>query len=383
MVITVVMDQYGNHANGTTAAARHFVQQMRNRGHAVRVVTCVDDKEDPNIHLVKEVQFPGFMKLIYSHGMVFGKPDKKVLREAFNGADIVHIFLPFFLARASKKIADDMGIASFISFHLPPEHITQNIRLGRARFITNCIHLHWRKMYNRFTHIHTPSEALKKILIRKGYKSNIHVVSNGIHPDFTPKEIEKPLELKDKFVIVMSGRLAREKLQNVLIQAVANSKYNNKIQVILCGGGMREKALQKLGDKILANKPIIKFCTREELVNILNYADLYVHTSEVEAEAIACMEAFACGKVPIISDSELSATSQFARYPQNKFKNKNITDLTAKIEWFIENPDRLKEMSEEYAEYAKNFSLSICADRLEDILLRVIAEHKEKQNAIC
>ncbi|MCL2848399.1 MAG: glycosyltransferase [Firmicutes bacterium] len=380
MIITVVKDQYGNHANGTTAAARHFVTRMRDKGHEVRIVTCIADKDETNIYFVKEKKFPGFTNIIRSHGMVIAKPNKTLLRKAFEGSDIVYFFLPFLLAKIGKKIADEMGIASFISFHLMPEHITRNIRLGKARILNAILYHRWKKLYNRFSQIHTPSIFLKDILIKKGYSSDIHAISNGIHPDFQPNIVAKPKDFEDKFIIVMSGRLSREKRQETLIKAVAKSKYNSKIQVMLCGSGLRQKALQKLGDKMLYNKPIIKFCSKEELISTLNYADLYVHTSEIETEAIACMEAFACGRVPIISDSKLSATGQFAKYNEyNLFRNKDIKDLAKKIDWFIENPDKLKEMEIEYAEYAKEFSLSSCADKLEEVLIKVIERHKEKK----
>ncbi|WP_255803261.1 hypothetical protein [Treponema denticola] len=33
------------------------------------------------------------------------------------------------------------------------------------------------------------------------------------------------------------------------------------------------------------------FCTQDELIEIISYLDLYVHTADAEIEAISCIEA--------------------------------------------------------------------------------------------
>ena len=176
----------------------------------------------------------------------------------------------------------------------------------------------------------------------------------------------------------MSGRLASEKRQEVLLEAVGKSKYNEKIQVILCGRGPCEKKLRKLSDKVLKNPAIIKFCDREELIKTINYCDLYVHTSEIESEAIACMEAFVCGLVPIISDAYMSATKQFALHEENLFRNGDSNHLAEKIDWFIEHPERKAEMEREYLEFADNYRLEKCVCALEQVFTDVIAENARR-----
>ena len=93
-----------------------------------------------------------------------------------------------------------------------------------------------KKFFDRFSHIHCPSAMLKEILEGYGYHSELHVISNGIDPDFAKDEnAVRPESWKDKYVIVMSGRLSHEKRQNVLIKAIARSKYKDKIKLVLCG----------------------------------------------------------------------------------------------------------------------------------------------------
>ena len=66
------------------------------------------------------------------------------------------------------------------------------------------------------------------------------VVSNGVNDFFKKLDIEKPDELKNKIVILTTGRYSREKSQDTLIRAIKYSKYKNKIQLILAGQGFDE-----------------------------------------------------------------------------------------------------------------------------------------------
>lgn len=97
----------------------------------------------------------------------------------------------------------------------------------------------------------------------------------------------------------------------MLIEAAAKCRHAGEIQVILPGKGPLEKKYRHLAEK-LPNPVVMGFYEPARLIEILHMADLYVHTSDAEIEAMSCMEAFACGLVPVIADSPRSATPQFA-----------------------------------------------------------------------
>ena len=108
------------------------------------------------------------------------------------------------------------------------------------------------------------------------------------------------------------------------------------------------------------------------------YSDLYVHASEVEIEAISCLEAIACGLVPIISNSPVSATKQFAIDDKSLFKNGDSDDLAAKIDYWIEHEEEKKQYSEKYVEYAQNYNIKACVVEFEKMLQSAIDDNQAK-----
>ena len=145
---------------------------------------------------------------------------------------------------------------------------------------------------------------------------------------------------------------------------IKKSKYEKNIHLILAGKGPWKEHLEMLS-KDLTNKVIFNFYSQDELLKIINFSDLYIHSSDAEIEAISCMEAFTCGLVPVISDSKLSATNQFALDDRNLFEAGNSESLKKKIEYWIEHPEEKKIQSKKYIEYAKKYNIENCVKEME------------------
>lgn len=116
----------------------------------------------------------------------------------------------------------------------------------------------------------------------------------------------------------------------------------------------------------------MKFFSREEMINVINYSDLYVHPAEIEIEAIACLEAISCGKVPLICNSKRSATRHFALTDKNLFRCNDSRDLAQKIDFWFENPKAKAECEKKYLGYAAGFEFERCMDKMEQMLYDAI-----------
>lgn len=385
MKILLVIDTYDTNNNGTSISAQRFAAVLREHGNEVRILTTGEPA--PDKFVLKEFKVPLFNDLIHSHGFQFAQVDLDIIREAVAWADIVHCMMPFALETATKLIADQMHKPSTAAFHIQPENMTSSIGLGKAERINDRFYqvFNW-TLYSRFTHIHTPSQFMADELVKHGYKAKIHVISNGIDPDFIAAG-QRKLSDRDNcltsrndgslITIVMVGRLSGEKRQDVIINAVPFSKYADRIQLVFAGKGPKYDEYVELG-KQLKNPPQFVFLSKPELIDLLLRTDLYVHASDMESEAISCIEAFATGLVPVIANSEDSATPQFALDGRSLFAPGRPKDLARAIDWWLDHPDEKAKMEREYAEAAKKYDIDTSV-RLCEQMFREAIEEMENQ----
>lgn len=378
MKIAIISDVLGEANNGTTLACLNLIKYLKSKGHTVNVV-CDDEtrKGQEGFFVVPKMNFWIFNNYVQKNGVAPAKVDKEIIAKALDGVDIVHVMLPFAAGNAACQMAKEKGIPVTAGFHAQAENVTSHFFM-KDFFLANRIvyKVFYKKLYRYVDAIHYPTQFIRDVFEHYVGKTNGYVISNGVNSTFVKDRKEKPEELSDKFVILFIGRYSKEKEHKVLIKAVSKSKYEEKIQLIFAGTGPQEKKLKKLAKKKLTNMPIMKFFTRDELVNIINYADLYSHPAEVEIEAISCLEAISCGLVPVIANSKKCATKDFALTDKNLFKNKNANDLKDKIEYWMEHPEEKEQMEKQYLGYVTRFDQDTCMENMEKMMLEVISKKK-------
>ena len=375
MKIVLVVDQYDHSNNGTTITARRFAEQLRRRGHTVRVLAA--GEPEPGKICVPTHTIPIFQPLVDAQGMCFAKPVDEAYYQAFRDADVVHFYMPFRFCRRGESIARQMRVPTLAAFHVQPENITSSIGLGKQKWVNDLLYKWFRQVfYNRFSSIHCPSRFIADQLKAHGYDANLYVISNGVDGAFRPPE--QPVERTDgTFRILMIGRLSGEKRQDLIIRAAALSRHKEQIQLIFAGKGPMREKYQAQG-RTLPRPPVFGFYSQEDLVRLIHSCDLYVHASDAEIEGISCMEAFSCGLVPVISDSELSATHQFALDNWCTFAAGDAQALADRIDYWLEHPEEKAELSRRYAEYGNSMRVEHCVEQAEQMYRETIARWKKE-----
>ncbi len=372
MNILVVCDVLGEENNGTTIAAMNLIRYLKEQGENVRVLTADESKMGQEGYFIVPVRSLGPVNpILKKNNVQLAKPKTSIILRALEGVDVVHIMLPFALGIKTSKLAKARGIPITAGFHCQAENYSAHI-LNLMRFKPYNNHIYrrfYKKFYCRVNAIHYPTDFIRREFesITK-IKTNSYVISNGVNDIYVKKEVKRSPELKDKFNILFIGRISKEKSHPILLKAVSLSKYKDQIQLIFAGQGPKENKIRKLEQKYELNPVLMQFYSRKKLVEIINSCDLYVHPSEIEIEAISCLEAIKCGLVPVISDSKKSATNAFALDEKNLFKWNSPQDLADKIDYWIEHPEEKKAYSEKYLNYADNFSQSECMRRMHNML---------------
>ena len=380
MRIVVVCDVLGEENNGTTVAAMNLIRSLKEKGHEVRVV-CPDQvrQGQEGYYIIPTISVGPLNGYVRKNGVTIAKPNRATLEQALDGADAVHLLVPFFASHMAAKLAVEKGIPVTAGFHCQAENFTNHIFLMNAKRFNRGVYRFFDRFVYRYVDcIHYPTQFIRDTYeTAVGHATNGRVISNGVNAVFRPAPAEKPSAFHDKFVILFIGRYSKEKSHKVLIDGAAQSKYADRIQLVFAGSGPQEKTLREYAAKRLKNPPIMRFFTRTELVNLINSADLYVHPAEIEIEAISCLEAIACGLVPVIADSPRSATRFFALTEENLFHFNDPAALAERIDYWLSDPARRNACRARYLGYAQRFEQGHCMDEMERMILETVENRHE------
>ena len=385
MNITIVCDVLGDETNGTTIASMNLIRYLQSKNHNVKILCADQDKKGlPNFFVVPNLSLGKILdKIVKKNNVTLAKPDDEIIKKAIENTDHIHIMLPFILGRRTLRIARQKGISITAGFHAQAENLSAHVRLQNSEFINKAI---YKNFYNRFYRyvdaIHYPSQFMKEIFEKSiKVQTNGYVISNGVNQNIKKMNVVKPNELKDKIVILTTGRLSVEKSQSTLIKAIKYSKYKDDIQLIIAGQGPLENKLKRMA-KGLKNYPIFKVFEREKMPEIINMCDIYVHPALMELEGIACLEAICCGKLVIVNDSPKSATKSYAINEKCIFKHKNPKDLAKTIDYWIEHQQKKEDCEEKYLRNANLYSQDECMAKMEKMIFEVHENQKNNKTVL-
>ena len=359
MKVLIVCNSFYLRGNGLAASARTTAHYLREAGVEVKILSMNNlDPEGPQPDFcLKKLYIPIFQKIVESEGYCFALSDDKVIREAVQWADVIHLEEPFILEKNVAKVAKELGVPCVGTYHLHPENIFYTVGLGMMRLPNQLLLRFFRRcMFDWCTDIQCPTENVMERLRSNNFKARLHLIPNGAVLEEGLRERQETQQPQtDPYLIVCIGRLSREKDQMTLLRAIKRSKYRDEIQLFIAGQGPHElaikaKALLMYKRGKIGLMPKFGFLSKEELLQLNKKAYLYVHCAVVEVEGLSCIESLQEGVVPIIAQGRLTATSQFALCPKSLFPARNARALARRIDWWIEHPDYRAEMSAKYAE---------------------------------
>ena len=375
MKITVICDVLGDANNGTTLAALNLIGYLKKRGHQVTVVSPDADRGEGFVSVPPVNLGPFLNDILKRNGVSPAKPVASVIEPAVRDADLVHLLLPFPMSICALRYAKKYSKPVTASFHCQAENVTAHLGMMDMPLVNRLIYkLFYRLVYTHCDAVHYPTEFIREVFEDACAPTNAYVISNGVNDIFRIGEAHGKNE---RFTILCCGRYSKEKAQYQLINAAAESKYKDRLHIIFAGDGPDKKKLVSLAEERGIDCEF-RFFKREELVRIMQSADLYVHTAVVEIEAIACMEAICCGLVPVICNSKRSATRFFSLGERNLFEQNDFSDLAAKIDYWYEHPEEKEECSKAYAPLRTSFSQERCMMLMEDMMKETMSCYEEE-----
>ncbi|MEI6581039.1 MAG: glycosyltransferase [bacterium] len=377
--IAMICDPIGNNKSGVVVSTLRFAKLLKERGHNVIFIGArLKEHKKSGLHGgIKTYRFRS-IPLVRSGGWALAFPTVKELKNLFKKEkiDIVHIILPMSGSIIAIQAARALGIKIVAHSHSQPENLFMDVPKILQPMMNKIWNSYLAWTYGKAESLIYPSEMARDLLKKLSKKEQIsHVISNGINiEEFKPTPVEDFHERynipKDTVKLLFVGRLFPEKSVETLIRATPHIiKKHPNTHIMIVGGGISKVKLEKLVRDLAVEKytTFLGLVSDKDKILAYNASDIFILPSLAELEGMAVLEAKACGKPIIISDSEMSASRFFVDGNGFLFETKNHEDLAEKALRLILDKNLREKMGQISLEKSKNYDIKKSADKLEEV----------------
>lgn len=177
------------------------------------------------------------------------------------------------------------------------------------------------------------SRAREQDLRKRGIH-NATLIPNGVDPDtFKPM----PKAERSSFRILYVGRLEREKNLPLLIEAIGNSKFRDRVELVMVGKGSEETSLRDLAARKHVHLALLGTIPHTELPRHYADADLFTLISVSEGHPKALLEALMTG-LPCLVTLPVAAAVGVTDGQEALLTDQTVDDVRVKLETMINEP---------------------------------------------
>jgi 1,2-diacylglycerol 3-alpha-glucosyltransferase len=306
MRILMMTNTYFPIVGGLEQSVYSFSEAFKTLGHEVLIVTPTFKgmpTEEPGV-----IRIPAFQKF---SGTVFSLnfPVSGLLTRLMKDfcPDIVHSHCPFFMGDFALRLSRQHAIPLVFTYHTMFEQYVHDWPIhneGVKRFMVKLA-----AGYANFVdQVIVPSESVKDILLKRGVKTPMEVVSTGVDVERFSKGNGKTFRRQNKIpldalVVGHAGRLSPEKNLEFLTKCMVELlKKDPRVHALIVGLGPSEKMIKDTFKRAGLEK-------RLHLTGVLHYQhlvdayfamDVFAFASLSETQGIVLIEAMAAG-LPVVA----------------------------------------------------------------------------------
>ena len=220
-----------------------------------------------------------------------------------------------------------------------------------------------RWMYSQYNRVICISDQTIDSLEKyHGSSDKNSVIYNGVNIDKYLNPI-KDISTKSNYIISMVAGFRNQKDQETLIKACALLPDNYTLQLI--GDGERREILQQLVSELGIEKRVEFMGLRSDIPELLAESDINVLSSHFEGLSLSSIEGMASGRPFIASD--VNGLREIVDGNGILFPHGDATTLANEIKKLCENPEHYKLIAIACQEKAKQYDISIMAQKYNEL----------------
>lgn len=309
MRIGLFSDTYLPDINGVVTSIANLKKALEGLGHQVYVIT-----NHPKLTKTKfenDILYLPGVELKFLYGYTLSTP---IQRQAAHWVetmelDVIHIHSEFGVGFFGRIVANRLKIPMVTTYHTQYEDYTHYVNLFKSKTFEEvskkAVALLSRIYSKNVQVIIAPSHKTKEMLLDYDIRKEIVVIPSGLDlKRFENQDKERnsalrnKYQLKDKFIINYTGRVAQEKRIDLVIDGFSKLiKICDTCHLMIVGDGPVLSNLKTQVDK-LGISDFVTFVgsvNQEEIVPYYQMSDVFVSASLTETQGLTFIEALANG----------------------------------------------------------------------------------------
>ncbi|HYO25413.1 MAG TPA: glycosyltransferase [Lacipirellulaceae bacterium] len=379
MKIAMFTNTYLPHVGGVARSVSTYEDELRSRGHEVRVVApTFEGAHDSTDQVLRVSAIQGFNGSDFSVRI----PQPGLIASYLDEfrPDVIHSHHPFLLGDAALRYAWARRLPLAFTHHTLYEQYTHYVPLDSAALKRVAVQMAV-EYCNLCTHVIAPSESLAALLAERGVTAPVTVIPTGIDLDFYSSGDRRRFLAEhqipeDALVIGHVGRLAGEKNLAFLARAVRQylARHADAVFVVVGDGNECEAFRQALlSDTESRQVHLVGKRTGSALADAYASMDVFVFSSQSETQGMVLAEAMAAG-APVVALDGPGVRDVVARDNGRLLPADSTEDqFSQALEELTSDPRRLRRLCKTAQASVQEFSIANCADRLERLYEQLAA----------
>ena len=300
--------------------------------------------------------------------------------------DIIHVHHPFWMGSKGLELGKKYRLPVILTYHTRLEKYAHNLPFFKQTFENIVSHKLIRIFSQKCDAILAPTNSAKEYLSNIGVSRDKTVLPTGIDFDFYNSIDLNEIQLinikyrtKNEIILCSVSRLTEEKNIYFLLNGIKNIKDNSTVPfkcIIIGDGPEKENLLKTIEEQSLKDTVILLgSVSPEKVCQYYMASDIFVFSSQSETQGMVILEAMA-GKCVVVAIRS-SGIDDIIHNDYNGFKTKADLSLwSEKVIYLMENPNILKEMSQNAYKFSNKFSLDSMAETTLEVYRKAIIHKK-------
>ncbi len=366
--------------NGVVVSVASFARMLTLLGHRVTIFTARHPEQEAdveNVYRLPSIMFPTRARYPIAIPIATGAVRQALCNESF---DIIHSNATMTMGHLALAWARRRRIPLVFTYHTLIEEYAHYIPLPGPVVRYSAVRIS-RDYSNAADHIITPSAHVAQRLRHYQVVKPITVIPTGI--DIATIDSLPACDVRTQFdippgvpLLVYVGRLAREKNIPRLLHAFREVlRHEPDAHLLLIGGGPFDLGVRGLlHDYGIAHRTrMTGFLSREQVMQGLLAANIFIFASLTETQGLVLGEAMACGK-PVVSVDSAAARELVTHGVNGLLTPDENTPFAEAILTLIRDHTLCERMGEFARKRAELLSEHSCTEQLLTVYAQVISE---------